>query len=71
MLTSLPTRMGSIRRIFACASVLLALAGPFARQSSAEIPPFKIFTSEEGLANDSVSKIVRYSRGFLWFCTAE
>ena len=37
----------------------------------AERPPFKIFTTEEGLAHDSVNKIVRDSRGFLWFCTAE
>ncbi len=37
----------------------------------AELPPFKVFTTEEGLAHDSVNKIVRDSRGFLWFCTAE
>jgi hypothetical protein len=36
-----------------------------------ERPPFKVYTTEEGLAHDSVSKIVRDSRGFLWFCTAE
>ena len=37
----------------------------------AESPPFKIYTTEEGLAHDSVNKIVRDSHGFLWFCTAE
>jgi signal transduction histidine kinase/ligand-binding sensor domain-containing protein len=37
----------------------------------AESPPFKIYTTEEGLAHDSVNKIVRDSRGFLWFCTSE
>ena len=43
----------------------------FAPKLFAERPPFKIFTTEEGLAHDSVNKIVRDSRGFLWFCTAE
>lgn len=37
----------------------------------AERPPFKIYTTGEGLAHDSVNKIVSDSRGFLWFCTAE
>ena len=38
---------------------------------NAESPPFKVYTTQEGLAHDSVNKIVRDSRGFLWFCTAE
>lgn len=37
----------------------------------AESPSFKIFTTEDGLAHDSVNQIVRDSRGFLWFCTSE
>ena len=37
----------------------------------AERPPFKSYTTAEGLAHDSVNKIYRDSRGFLWFCTAE
>ncbi len=37
----------------------------------AERPPFKIYTTSENLAHDSVNRIVRDSRGFLWFCTAE
>lgn len=39
--------------------------------SFAERPPLKIYSASEGLANESVNKIVRDSRGFLWFCTAE
>lgn len=39
--------------------------------SHAEHLPFKIYTTAEGLAPDSVNKIVRDSRGFLWFCTAD
>src|ERR1044072_4340905 len=34
-------------------------------------PPFKVFTIENGLAHDSINRIVCDSRGFLWFCTAE
>jgi signal transduction histidine kinase/ligand-binding sensor domain-containing protein len=33
--------------------------------------PTKSYTAFDGLANDSVNKIVRDSRGFLWFCTGE
>lgn len=33
--------------------------------------PFKSFTTSEGLAHDRVNKIVKDSRGFLWFCTGE
>ena len=43
----------------------------FAPKLFAERPPFKIYTTEEGLAHDSVNEIVRDSRGFLWFCTSE
>lgn len=37
----------------------------------AERLPITIFTTAEGLAHNSVTRIVRDSRGFLWFCTAE
>ena len=37
----------------------------------ASSPSFKIFTTENGLANDSINKITRDSRGFLWLCTDE
>ena len=33
--------------------------------------PIKIYTTADGLAHDAVYKIVRDSRGFLWFCTFE
>lgn len=36
-----------------------------------EQPSYKIFTTEDGLAHDSINQIVRDSRGFLWFCTSE
>jgi ligand-binding sensor domain-containing protein/signal transduction histidine kinase len=37
----------------------------------AEQLPIKIYTTDDGLARDSINRIVRDSRGFLWFCTPE
>lgn len=37
----------------------------------AERLPLKPFTTPDGLAHNAVNKIVRDSRGFLWFCTGE
>lgn len=37
----------------------------------AEQLPIKTYTTAEGLAQNLVLKIVRDSRGYLWFCTAE
>ena len=36
----------------------------------AEHLPFKSYTVSDGLSHNEVFKIVRDSRGFLWFCTA-
>src|SRR5947209_16360299 len=33
--------------------------------------PLKAYTTADGLADNGINKIVRDSRGFLWFCTAE
>ncbi len=43
----------------------------FAALSFAEKLPLKIYTSSDGLAHNSVNRIVRDSRGYLWFCTSE
>ena len=37
----------------------------------AERLPLKPYTTAEGLAHNEVNKIVRDSRGFIWFCTSE
>jgi ligand-binding sensor domain-containing protein len=37
----------------------------------AEKLPLKNYTTADGLAQDRVNRIVRDSRGFLWFCTGE
>jgi len=36
----------------------------------AERLPLRIYTVADGLAHNEINKIVRDSRGFLWFCTA-
>ena len=40
-------------------------------QISAQRLPLKSYTVAEGLPNNVINKIVRDSRGFLWFCTGE
>ena len=37
----------------------------------AERLPLKTYTVADGLAHNEINKIVRDSRGFLWFCTAD
>src|SRR5262249_55554816 len=38
---------------------------------SAERLPIKPYTTVDGLAHNNINKIVRDSRGFLWFCTGD
>jgi len=49
------------------------LAGFFLRvpPAPAQRLPLKSYTVAEGLPNNVINKIVRDSRGFLWFCTGE
>ena len=42
-----------------------------AGSARAERLPLKPYTTADGLAHNEINKIVRDSRGFLWFCTAE
>src|SRR5499426_3458460 len=37
----------------------------------AERLPIKAYTTVDGLACNNINKIVRDSRGFIWFCTAD
>ena len=46
---------------------LLLLPGP----ARAERLPIRTYTVTEGLAHNTINKIVRDSRGFIWFCTAD
>jgi ligand-binding sensor domain-containing protein len=52
------------RTVWAIAFVIL-LSG----NTKPEHLPIKTYTTSEGLAQNSVNRIVRDSRGFLWFCT--
>ena len=52
------------------ALAVLFLLAP-AALARAERLPTKIFTTADGLANNVVRRIVRDSRGYLWFCTRE
>jgi ligand-binding sensor domain-containing protein/two-component sensor histidine kinase len=50
---------------------LYALVLACAISCQAEKLPLKIYTAAEGLAHNSLNRIVRDSRGYLWFCTSE
>src|SRR5215469_995948 len=47
--------------------ILIVLTG----LTYAERLPVKIYTTADGLGHNNVQRIVRDSRGFLWFCTFE
>ena len=51
-------------------AVLAILIWP-AAAARAEQLPIKIYTTADGLARNAIHRIVRDSRGFLWFCTRE
>src|SRR5262249_47037378 len=48
--------------------VTLALGAP---ANQAEPLPIRIFNTVDGLPHNQINKIVRDSRGLLWFCTAD
>ena len=64
VMLALPKRI----RLLQFVGVLLVFT-PGAAQ--AERLPLRPYTVADGLAHNEINKIVRDSRGFLWFCTAE
>src|SRR6202023_304026 len=53
-----------------CRTILLVLLLLLAnREGKAEQLPLKAYTTADGLPHNVINKIVRDSRGFLWFCT--
>jgi signal transduction histidine kinase len=60
-----------IYRTFRVVFCLVAIVLWPAFTTSAETLPLKNYTTSDGLAHDSVNRIMRDSRGFLWFCTGE
>src|SRR5262245_30565577 len=57
------------RRAGATAVVILLTLCP--ATAAAELLPLKAYTVAEGLPHNAVNRIVRDSREYLWFCTAE
>src|SRR5260370_24361312 len=62
------TALNSPVRIRLVFMLLLVFLPPAAH---AERLPIKSYTTADGLAHNEINKIVRDSRGFIWFCTAD
>jgi ligand-binding sensor domain-containing protein len=60
-------RLRKRRCLWALAWLLLVAVAPV----HAERLPIRVYTVEDGLAHARVRRIVRDSRGFLWFCTID
>jgi signal transduction histidine kinase len=67
--------MGSVRfeadLVARCAAVVVGLLLAMPAVIQAERLPIRTYTTADGLAQNSVNRIVRDSRGFLWFCTED
>jgi ligand-binding sensor domain-containing protein len=55
---------------FTAAWILILVAG-VTDMTHGERLPIKAYTTVDGLAYNNINKIVRDSRGFMWFCTAD
>ncbi len=53
------------------ASLIVGLLAGISATMQASHLPVRIYTTADGLAANTVNRIVRDSRGFLWFCTRE
>ena len=58
-------------RIVCVTLFVFGLLTALARVVNAERLPIKTYTTADGLPHSSIHRIVRDSRGFLWFCTGE
>jgi PAS domain S-box-containing protein len=63
-------RPGQISKVVH-AIVLVSLLFAATDDATAERLPIKTYTTADGLARDHVTRIVRDSHGFLWFCTSD
>jgi ligand-binding sensor domain-containing protein len=66
--------MGTLARRstrFCLSGVWLAISVIAPPSAQAERLPIKTYTAADGLAHDTVRRIVADSRGFLWFCTVQ
>ena len=53
------------------AGIVAAAIAMCAGEAGAERLPLKAYTTADGLARDQILRVVRDSRGLLWFCTKE
>ena len=60
------TSFVTIRLLLPLSTLLVTCTSTFSEQL-----PIKTYTTADGLAHNTVNRIVRDSRGFLWFCTRE
>src|SRR5947209_15391705 len=51
--------------------IFLLLVASLPSLARAERLPLKAYTTADGLAHNVINRIVRDSRGFLWFCTTD
>src|SRR4030095_10938095 len=55
---------------FAAVWILVFIVG-VTNVTHGERLPIKAYTTADGLAYNNINRIVRDSRGFMWFCTAD
>src|SRR5215471_16276134 len=63
-------RFSPLERALRHTWLLIALLA-VSNQVRAERLPIKTYTTVDGLARNAINRIVRDSRGFLWFCTSD
>ncbi len=61
----------SLIRVYACLTLAVLMALICAKGTQAERLPIKTYTGADGLAGIRIHRIVRDSRGYMWFCTAQ
>ena len=62
-------RSNNARAIAGLFLLVFALLSAGSRVVTGDLLPVRAYTTAEGLAQNTVNRIVRDSRGFLWFCT--
>ena len=67
----MPTAARRKTRVVFCAAVMVISFQLAQHRTPAEQLPIKTYTTADGLASGYVQRIVRDSRGFLWFCTRD
>jgi len=59
------------KTISSCLALFIGLLVTVCGGVRAEQLPLKVYTTADGLPRDYISRIIRDSHGFLWFCTPE